>query len=198
VELKTLNDNVQRWMKQFDLQEVSDHLPRSLPASPGFTGLGEVEINDMVNKRFLELEKQKELERANQELIELRERNGELERELDDLTNVVEAKKQVEYYTAIIGAALPGLAKFFQATAIGPALNFLAGTEQSIPPDTSSALEPPVATAPTDMLCEFIRTLNEQETATLYLLMAEVEKDRSTIQRVLNYITRQQTKQDSL
>ena len=48
------------------------------------------------------------------------------------------------------------------------------------------------------MLCEFIRTLNEQETATLYLLMAEVEKDRSTIQRVLNYITRQQTKQDSL
>ena len=26
VELKTLNDNVQRWMKQFDLQEVSDHL----------------------------------------------------------------------------------------------------------------------------------------------------------------------------
>lgn len=198
VELKTLNDNVQRWMKQFDLQEVSDHLPRSLPASPGFTGLGEVEINDMVNKRFLELEKQKELERANQELIELRERNGELERELDDLTNVVEAKKQVEYYTAIIGAALPGLAKFFQATAIGPALNFLAGTEQSTPPDTSSALEPPVATAQTDMLCEFIRTLNEQETATLYLLMAEVEKDRSTIQRVLNYITRQQTKQDSL
>ena len=104
----------------------------------------------------------------------------------------------MEYYTAIIGAALPGLAKFFQATAIGPALNFLAGTEQSTPPDTSSALEPPVATAQTDMLCEFIRTLNEQETATLYLLMAEVEKDRSTIQRVLNYITRQQTKQDSL
>jgi hypothetical protein len=44
------------------------------------------------------------------------------------------------------------------------------------------------------MLCNFIRTLNEQEIATLYLLMAEVEKDRSNIQRVLSYITRQQTR----
>jgi hypothetical protein len=115
----------------------------------------------------------------------------------------VEAKKQVEYYSSIIGAALPGLAKFFQATAIGPALNFLAGSENSSENSssesgTASSLEAPVASAPVDMLCNFIRTLNEQEIATLYLLMAEVEKDRSNIQRVLSYITRQQPGQDSL
>ena len=55
-----------------------------------------------------------------------------------------------------------------------------------------------MASAPVDMLCNFIRTLNEQEIATLYLLMAEVEKDRSNIQRVLSYITRQKPGQDSL
>jgi DNA-binding protein Fis len=48
------------------------------------------------------------------------------------------------------------------------------------------------------MLCEFIGTLNEQETATLFLLMAEIEKDRSSIQRILNYITGNQSKQTSL
>jgi hypothetical protein len=205
VELKTMSDNVQKWMKQFDLQDSGETLSRSLPLpsptgySTGYAGLGEAEINDLVNKRFVELEKQKELERVNQELNELRERNGELERELEELTTTVEAKKQVEYYSSIIGAALPGLAKFFQATAIGPALNFLAGSENSLPEsDTASSLEAPVASAPVDMLCNFIRTLNEQEIATLYLLMAEVEKDRSNIQRVLSYITRQQPGQDSL
>jgi len=205
VELKTMSDNVQKWMKQFDLQESSETLSRSLPVSTyntghsGYAGLGEAEINDLVNKRFVELEKQKELERVNQELNELRERNGELERELEELTTTVEAKKQVEYYSSIIGAALPGLAKFFQATAIGPALNFLAGSENGLPEsDTASSLEAPVASAPVDMLCNFIRTLNEQEIATLYLLMAEVEKDRSNIQRVLSYITRKQPGQDSL
>ena len=205
VELKTMSDNVQKWMKQFDLQDSGETLSRSLPVSTyntghsGYAGLGEAEINDLVNKRFVELEKQKELERVNQELNELRERNGELERELEELTTTVEAKKQVEYYSSIIGAALPGLAKFFQATAIGPALNFLAGSENGLPEsDTASSLEAPVASAPVDMLCNFIRTLNEQEIATLYLLMAEVEKDRSNIQRVLSYITRQQPGQDSL
>jgi hypothetical protein len=209
VELKTMSDNVQKWMKQFDLQDSGETLSRSLPLpsptgySTGYAGLGEAEINDLVNKRFVELEKQKELERVNQELNELRERNGELERELEELTTTVEAKKQVEYYSSIIGAALPGLAKFFQATAIGPALNFLAGSENSSENSssesgTASSLEAPVASAPVDMLCNFIRTLNEQEIATLYLLMAEVEKDRSNIQRVLSYITRQQPGQDSL
>ena len=205
VELKTMSDNVQKWMKQFDLQDSGETLSRSLPLpsptgySTGYAGLGEAEINDLVNKRFVELERQKELERVNQELNELRERNGELERELEELTTTVEAKKQVEYYSSIIGAALPGLAKFFQATAIGPALNFLAGSENSLPEsDTASSLETPVASAPVDMLCNFIRTLNEQEIATLYLLMAEVEKDRSNIQRVLSYITRHQPGQDSL
>ena len=198
VELKTLSDNVQRWMKQFDLQEVSDHIPKSIPASSTFNGLGEAEINDLVNKRFVELEKQKELERVHQELLELRERNGELEKELEELTTTVEAKKQVEYYSTIIGAALPGLAKFFQATSIGPALSFLAGAEQSSSNEQETALEPPTANTQTQMLCEFIGTLNEQETATLFLLMAEIEKDRSSIQRILNYITGNQSKQTSL
>jgi hypothetical protein len=147
----------------------------------------------------VELERQKELERVNQELNELRERNGELERELEELTTTVEAKKQVEYYSSIIGAALPGLAKFFEASAIGPALTFLAGSEDDKENGLDEPLlEAPMVSAPVDMLCNFIRTLNEQEIATLYLLMAEVEKDRSNIQRVLSYITRHQPGQDSL
>jgi len=185
VELKTQGDGVVRWVKQFELMERGGDEVVRPPAAANYAGLGEAEVNEMVMRRFQELERQKELERANQELSDLRERNQELERELEDMSSTVEAKKQVEYYSAIIGAALPGLARFFQATAIGPALSFLAGSteqEKDSEPDqeTSSTAE---------MVCDFIRSMTEQEVATLYLLMTEVEKDRTVIQKVLHYIT---------
>lgn len=191
VELKTQSDDVQRWMKQFDLVDIVDAMPKN--ANLGYMGLGEAEINDMVVKRFEELERQKEIERVNQEIIELRERNSELEKEVDDLNQSVEAKKHVEYYSTIIGAALPGLAKFFSTSAIGPALTFLSGTGES---EEQVELETPVVSSEqpqtsVDLLCEFIRGLNEQEIATLYLLMVEVEKDRSTISKVLHFITKE-------
>lgn len=192
VELKTQQDNVQRWMKQFDLIDQNEGMMQQVQQvtqSLGYTGLGEAEINDIVQKRYGELERQKEAERIGQEVIELRERNAELERELEDFQEQLEAKKQVEYYSSIIGMALPGLAKFLTKSSIGPALSFLSGAE-----DTSASVELEAPTAlesssTVEMLCEFIRTLNEQEVASLYLLFVEVEKDRTVIQKVLNYIT---------
>lgn len=188
VELKSSNDNVQRWMKQFELIELTDVMSKP---NLGYSGLGEAEINDMVAKRFEALERQKEAELTGQEVVELRERNTELEKEIEDLHEKIEAKKHVEYYSTIIGAALPGLAKFFEKSPIGPTLNFLSGTETT----EEVELEEPVPSeeqpqTSVDLLCEFIRGLNEQEIATLYLLMVEVEKDRSTIGKVLQFITK--------
>jgi hypothetical protein len=192
VELKTPSDNMQRWMKQFELTELSDDIPRSSVPAAAFQGFGEADIQDLVNRRFVELERHKELERVNQEIIELRDRNADMEKELESLHAVVEAKKQLEYYSAIIGAAFPGLANFLKGTAIGPVFSFLAGNGD--PPAEEPQLQAPqMASDQTqttmDMICEFIRTLNEQEVATLYLLMIEIEKDRSLLQQLQHFIT---------
>mgnify|MGYP003847767451 CR=1 FL=1 len=76
------------------------------------------------------MERSKELERMSSELQRLQSENEELEFQMQDMQNTLDAKKQVEYYSNIIGMALPGLAKFLTNSPMGAAMNFLAGTEQ--------------------------------------------------------------------
>ena len=188
IELKTQSDGVQKWMKVFDLSDPVADMLRPAPGTQiGYAGLGETEINDLVNKRFEELEKQRELERSNQELTELRKRNLELQSELDQLAEALEAKNQLQHWAQILGMAMPGLARVLQGTALGPFTGLLAGQT-----DDGGQLPPPEPigdSSLTESICDFVRTLTEQETATLYLLMAEIEKDRSTVQQVLHFLT---------
>lgn len=69
-------------------------------------------MNDLVQRKFSEMERSKELERMGAELQRLQTENEELEFQMQDMQNTLDAKKQVEYYSNIIGMALPGLAKF--------------------------------------------------------------------------------------
>lgn len=188
IELKTQSDGVQKWMKVFDLSDpVADMLRPGPAISSGYGGLGEAEINDMVNKRFEELEKQRELERSNQELAELRKRNGELQQELEQLSDTLEAKNQLQHWAQILGMAMPGLARVLQGTALGPFTGLLAGQGEG--DGQLPAPEPMEENSLAESICDFVRTLSEQELATLYLLMAEIEKDRSAVQQVLHYLT---------
>lgn len=189
IELKTQADGVQKWMKVFDLSDPVADVLRPLPAPlSGYGGLGEAEVNDLVNKRFEELEKQRELERSNQELAELRKRNAELQRELEQLSDTLEAKNQVQHWAQILGMAMPGLARVLQGTALGPFTGMLAGQADGEAGELP-APEPLEGNGLTEAICGFVRTLSEQETATLYLLMAEIEKDRTLVQQVLHYLT---------
>ena len=84
----------------------------------------------MVQRKFNEMERQKTLEQLQQELQQQKELNEELQFQVTDLQTTLDAKKQVEYYSNIIGMALPGLAKFFTNSPVGTAMSFLAGTEE--------------------------------------------------------------------
>ncbi len=191
VEFKDVDTGMLIWAKIFEWTDVDEEIPKSLA---GYGGLGEAEVNELVQRKFSEMERSRELERLSSELQRMTAINEELEFQVQDMQNSLEAKKQVEYYTNIIGMALPGLAKFFTNSPVGTAFNFLAGTdgEKSLDQSSDGTKDTQRETI-LEMINSFVQTLDNQELGTMYLLLAEIEKDRSNIQKVLQFITRSTT-----
>jgi hypothetical protein len=182
------------WAKTFQWTDVDEEIPRALS---GYSGLGEAEVNDLVQRKFSEMERSKELERMTAELQRLQSENEELEFQMQDMQNTLDAKKQVEYYSNIIGMALPGLAKFLSNSPMGAAMNFLAGTDQegkSIEQAKKDDSEPKDSQRETilEMIASFCQTMSNQELGTMYLMLSEIEKDRTNLQRILQFITQSQ------
>jgi hypothetical protein len=194
VEFKDQDTGSLIWAKTFEWTDVDDEIPRTLS---GYSGLGEAEVNDLVQRKFSEMERSKELERMSSELQRLQSENEELEFQMQDMQNTLEAKKQVEYYSNILGMALPGLAKFLTNSPMGAAMSFLAGTDQDDKPDgqgKETDTEPKDSQRETilEMIMSFCKTMNDQELGTMYLMLSEIEKDRGNLQRILQFITQTQ------
>lgn len=187
VEFKDVETGMLIWAKTFEWTDVDEEIPKSLA---GYSGLGEAEVNELVQRKFSEMERSRELERLTSELQRVSALNEELEFQVQDMQNSLEAKKQVEYYSNIIGMALPGLAKFFTNSPVGTAFNFLAGTNEE------KSFEKPLGDSSDsqretilEMITTFVQTLDNQELGTIYLMLSEIEKDRSNIQKILQLIT---------
>jgi hypothetical protein len=194
VEFKDQDSGSLIWVKTFEWTDVDEEIPRALN---GYAGLGEVEVNDLVQRKFTEMERSKELDRMSSELQRLQSVNDELEFQMQDMQNTLDAKKQVEYYSNIIGMALPGLAKFLSNSPMGAAMNFLAGTEaqgKEIEQGKVVESEPKDSQRETilEMIASFCKTMSNQELGTMYLMLSEIEKDRNNLQRILQFITQQQ------
>ena len=200
VEFKDNEKGILIWAKTFDVNEIEEEIQNR--ANSGFQGLGEAEINDMVQRKFNEMERQKTLEQLQQELQQQKELNEELQFQVNDLQTTLDAKKQVEYYSNIIGMAMPGLAKFLTNTPVGTAMSFLAGTEEkdkekkeldSNEKQESKEAQNDQRQGIISLITEFCSTLTNQELGTLYLLFIELEKDKENIQRILKFITQVST-----
>jgi len=156
----------------------------------------------MVQRKFNEMERQKTLEQLQQELQQQKELNEELQFQVTDLQTTLDAKKQVEYYSNIIGMAMPGLAKFLTNTPMGTAMSFLAGTEEkdkekkelgATDKEENKEQQNDQRQSIINLITEFSNTLTNQELGTLYLLFIELEKDKENIQRILKFITQEST-----
>lgn len=157
----------------------------------GFSGLGEAEVMELVDKRVTEARKQDEFLRLNKEVDELRTKANTLEAEKEELEATLKAKKDTEYYMGIIGAAFPGLAPLFSGTPLAQAAGFLAGTSdlngKPIQPATAQGSDE--VSSISTMVSEFCNTLDPQEASAIHLLFMGFESDRSQIQKALHYIT---------
>lgn len=172
--------------------------------STGFQGLGEVEVNNLVEKRLTEMRQREEYERMREENQKMQLQIAELETRNADLIHDIAAKETTESYMKILGMALPGLSKFFGGAGL---LSMLAGTDEPEQPapalGAASAPSPePVAVTPKPkdereemifMLRDYMMDeLSQQEVATLYIMFMEIQKDKTLIQRILNHLTTQQ------
>ncbi|MBU6158722.1 MAG: hypothetical protein KGP35_06785 [Bacteroidetes bacterium] len=199
VEFKDTQKGILIWAKTFDVNEIDEDIHSR--TNGGFQGLGEAEINDMVQRKFNEMERQKTLEQLQQELQQQKELNEELQFQVTDLQTTLDAKKQVEYYSNIIGMAMPGLAKFFTGTPMAAAMSFLSGQDEkkeleaAKPEEEKKEQQPDQRQGIISLISEFCETLSNQELGSIYLLFIELEKDRNNIQQILKYITTSNEKQ---
>lgn len=151
-----------------------------------YAGLGEAEIAQLVDKRVTERQQQDEFVRLGKEVDELRAKNDQLTEANYDLEAKVRLKSQLEFYSGIIGTAFPGIAAMLSGTPLAQAASFLAGTEYA--PNKAvdeSAAEQGIAA----MIAEFCQTLTGQEQSAIELLFIALEKDKTQIQKVLQFVT---------
>lgn len=176
--------------------------PRILQAAPiSFQGLGEADVNNLVEKRLTEMRRNEDFERLRDENQKMQSQIVELESRNADLKHDIAAKETTESYMRILGMALPGLSKFFGGASI---LSMLAGTDGKEQQEQTNAIgaattETPVHVEPKDekeqmifMLRDYmLEELSQQEVATLYLMFVEIQKDKTVIQKLLNQLTQQ-------
>lgn len=148
----------------------------------GFNGLGEAEFDALVDKRVDVKERAKDFERQGKELDELRTRFATLVSEKEEVEAELKAKKNLEFYSGIIGTVFPGIAPLFNGTPLAQAAGFLAGTGD-VPESANEDVQSVSA-----MITEFCNTLTTQEASAMHLLCAAFEADRSKIQSTLQQV----------
>lgn len=152
----------------------------------GFNGLGEAQFEALVDKRVDVKEQAKDFARQGRELDELRVKYATLEKEKEELDAELKAKKNLEFYSGIIGAAFPGLAPLFNGTPLAQAAGYLAGTGDGQSGATQPANGDVQSTSA--MVAEFCNTLSPTDASAMHMLCVVFEKDRSKIQSTLQQV----------
>lgn len=192
-------------------EELSEPLhDRPMLSAPAYAGLGELEVNHIVEKRMTELRQKEEFERLREEHQKQQYTIKELEAKNQQLEQDIAAKETAENYMRILGMALPGLSKFFGGAGL---LSLLSGpdtadaqdsglgtTELSASPATVASHASGPATGREEMiqlLKEYMEEeLSQQEVASVYLMFIEIQKDKHRIQELLSYITQSKPTED--
>lgn len=160
------------------------------PTGLGYAGLGEAQVNEMVDKKVIEIRRNDELQRLNKEVDELKAKNEDLSTKNHDLESKIKAKSELEFYSGIIGTAFPGLATLFNGTPLAQAAGFLAGTSdttENASSENCAVNEESQSVA--SLVSEFCNTLNTQELGAVHLLFMAFETDRSKIQTALHHVS---------
>ncbi|QNR23173.1 hypothetical protein [Croceimicrobium hydrocarbonivorans] len=180
------NDDVLLWTKTFSFDVEPTPM---VSTQTDFQGLGEAEVNDLLNQKIAELRRNEELEELRTDNEQLSHENDQLKKQIEEMEEVVEAKKKVEYYANILGLAFPGLAKMLSATPLGNTLGALAGIE-----DTSTSTEESEKTQREtiiELVSEFMQSLDDALLGQLYLVFIELSNNPSLIGGLLAHLTQQ-------
>lgn len=173
------------WSKTFSIETESD---LEIQRTSDFRGLGEAEISDLVSQKIAEIRKNDELEELRSLRDQLEGENEKLQKQIDELEESLAGKSNVEYYSNLIGLALPGLAKMLGKTSLGSSLGMLAGIQEAEPISEQSE-EKNQRQAIIELVTEFMQGLDMTNLGHLYLVFIELSNNPALIPGLLSQIT---------
>ncbi len=164
---------------------------QSAVATNPFSGFGDAQISELIDRKVDEHRRNDELVRRQNVMQQQEQRIAELTQKNQELESQVKAKSDLEFYTGMLGTALPGIAKLFTGSPLEKAANLLAGTEDEDEPtsNNNNMRQRNENATLADLVNEFCTTLNRQELAAIELIFRGFEADRDWIQTTVKMIS---------
>jgi FtsZ-binding cell division protein ZapB len=193
------------WLKELILSQPE---PEAEPS--GFKGLGELEINRIVDERFRERQRNAEYETLKERVLELTGENEELHDSIEELENEntrleqeLEAKEQIRYYTGMLG-------DIFESFGISkdrikkPIAELMGITDTEKKPkqleaktDSSGIVDEKVTDVSTEeqkrseiiaLIAEYLKSTSNQTLANVFSIFSEIEADNEIADKIIHYI----------
>lgn len=185
---------------------INRQVDEDKPSISGFQGLGEAEINQIVDERFRQRQQNLEYEQLKEQVADLSEENQGLQDELEVLRNEkeelekeIESKKNIRYYAGMLGDILEsfGIAKEKIRTPLAglmgisddqkskeDAVEFIdnSGLDKSASPEEEKRSEI------ISLISEYLRTTNNQTLANVFSIFSEIEKDENVADTLMQYL----------
>ena len=202
------------WLKEIVLTQ-----PATETEPSGFKGLGEAEINRIVDEKFRERQRSAEYEQLKERVMELTEENEELQDSIEELESEntrlaqeLEGKKQVKYYAGMLG-------DIFESFGISkdrikrPIAELMGITDSDEKPkelenkaDSSGIIDEPIRKqAPTaeeqkrteiiTLIAEYLKTTSNQTLANVFSIFSEIEADNGMADKIIQHINTLKTEE---
>jgi FtsZ-binding cell division protein ZapB len=200
------------WANEYTLKDKNSSETTIETPKPAFNGLGEIEINNLVDQRLREQKRLDDFERLKIENVELtteledqRELLEELEQENEQLRNELESKKQVRYYAGMLGDILEGIG-ISKDKIRSPIASLMGITENDKPTevsqssqqhnDTSGIVEDEEPISPEQkkraevisLMNDYLNSTDNQTLANLFTIFSEIESNPTKAIDVLTFI----------
>jgi len=200
------------------LKEIVLSLPEPELETSGFKGLGEAEINRIVDDRFRERQRITEFEQLKERVMDLTEENEELHDSIEELESQnqqleleLEGKKQVKYYAGMLGDILEsfGIAK---DTVKRPLAELMGINERDEPKklepskEDSSGIVDQVESGFTNpeiekrkeiilLISEYLKSTSNETLVNLFNIFSEIELDNTLANLVIEFIKQKKEQQ---
>ena len=191
------------WVAEIMINRQDDE---DKPSMSGFQGLGETEINQIVDERFRQRQQNLEYEQLKEQVAELSDENQGLQDELDVLRNEkeelekeIESKKNIRYYAGMLGDILEsfGIAKEKIRTPLAGLMGITddqKSKEETVDFIDNSGLDK--GTSPEEekrneiisLISEYLRTTSNKTLANVFSIFSEIEKDENVADTLMQYL----------
>jgi len=193
------------WLKELVLTQ-----PEPEAETSGFKGLGEVEINRIVDERFRERQRNADYETLKERVMELTEENEELHDSIEELENEntrleqeLESKKQIKYYAGMLGDIFEsfGISKDRIKKPIADLMGINDSDEKpksiEAKADNSGIVDEPKSATTAEeqkrieiitLIAEYLKTTSNQTLANVFSIFSEIEADNGIADKLIAYI----------